>query len=53
MLLQNIIKSKIFQKSCNDIHDWNTLVDEIYYKVTHLEPWTTGTYVFTTYSSVA
>ena len=44
MLLQNTIKSSYFQKCCRDLTDWNTLVDEIYYKVTHLEPWAVGTF---------
>jgi hypothetical protein len=45
MLLQNIIKSPYFQKCCKEISDWNALVDEIYYSVKHLEPWTVGTYL--------
>lgn len=42
MLLQNIIKSPYFQKCCRDITDWNTLVDQIYYDVKHVEPWAQG-----------
>lgn len=42
MLLQNIIQSNYFQKCCRDITDWNTLVDEIYYQVKHLQPWAAG-----------
>ena len=42
MLLQNMIKSQYFQKCCRDITDWTSLVDEIYYQVTHLEPWAVG-----------
>lgn len=42
MLLQNISKSPYFQKCCEKLTDWNTLVDEIYYEVKHLEPWTAG-----------
>ena len=45
MLLQNIIKSPYFQKCCRDITDWNTLVDQVYYDVKHVEPWAQGTYV--------
>ena len=44
MLLKNIINSSYFQKCCRDITDWNTLVDEIYYQVKHLEPWAAGMY---------
>jgi pre-mRNA-splicing factor 38B len=43
MLLQNISKSPYFQKCCNNLHDWNALVDEIYYEVKTLEPWSNGT----------
>lgn len=43
MLLQNISKSPYFQKCCEKLTDWNTLVDEIYYEVKHMEPWTAGT----------
>lgn len=42
MLLQNISKSPYFQKCCEKLTDWNTLVDEIYYEVKHMEPWTAG-----------
>merc|ERR1719253_358937 len=42
MLLQNISKSPYFLKCCEKLTDWNTLVDEIYYEVQHLEPWTAG-----------
>ena len=42
MLLQNIAKSPYFIKCCNQLQDWNALVDEIYYEVKHLEPWTAG-----------
>jgi len=42
MLLQNISKSPYFLKCCSNLHDWNTLVDEIYYEVKHMETWTQG-----------
>jgi hypothetical protein len=45
MLLNNIKKSQYFQKCCRDIHDWNALVDEVYYQVKSLEPWAVGTYL--------
>ena len=45
MLLTNISKSPYFQKCCEKLMDWNTLVDEIYYEVKHMEPWTAGTFV--------
>jgi pre-mRNA-splicing factor 38B len=44
LLLQKVIRSQYFQKCCRDITDWNSLVDEIYYQVKHLEPWAVGTY---------
>jgi hypothetical protein len=43
MLLQAISKSGYFAKCCREIGDWSKLVDEIYYEVKHLEPWTIGT----------
>lgn len=42
MLLQNIAKSPYFQKCCDKLTDWNMVVDEIYYEVKHMEPWTAG-----------
>jgi pre-mRNA-splicing factor 38B len=42
MLLNNIVNSAYFQKCCERLTDWNTLVDEIYYEVKHVEPWTAG-----------
>lgn len=42
MLLQNVWKSPYFQRCCEKLTDWNTLVDEIYYEVKHMEPWTAG-----------
>lgn len=42
MLLQSIAKSPYFQKCCEKLTDWNMLVDEIYYEVKHMEPWTAG-----------
>ncbi len=44
MLLNNISKSPYFVKKCCEIRDWTALVDEIYYQVTHVEPWALGTY---------
>lgn len=42
MLLHNISKSPYFIKCCTKINDWASLVDEIYYEVKHMEPWTAG-----------
>jgi len=42
MLLSNIWNSTYFQKCCEKITDWTMLVDEIYYEVKHMEPWTAG-----------
>lgn len=42
MLLENIKKSPYFVKICREIKDWSALVDEIYYKVDHMEPWAIG-----------
>jgi pre-mRNA-splicing factor 38B len=43
MLFQNIIQNPYFGKICTKIKDWNALVDEIYYEVKHVEPFTQGT----------
>lgn len=43
MLFQNIIQNPYFLKICSKIKDWNALVDEIYYEVKHMEPFTHGT----------
>lgn len=42
MLLQNIWSSTYFHKCCEKLTDWTMLVDEIYYEVKHMEPWTAG-----------
>ena len=42
MLLSNISKSPYFIKCCEKLTDWNMVVDEIYYEVKHMEPWTAG-----------
>ncbi len=48
MLLHNITASPYFQKCCEKLTDWNMVVDEIYYEVKHMEPWTAGEW-FTPY----
>jgi pre-mRNA-splicing factor 38B len=45
MLLRNLIESSYFQRCCEKLTDWNSLVDEIYYEVKHLEPWTAGEFI--------
>ncbi|KAL3762386.1 hypothetical protein ACHAW5_004703 [Stephanodiscus triporus] len=42
MLLHNVVNSAYFQRCCEKLTDWNALVDEIYYEVKHMEPWTAG-----------
>ena len=42
MLLSAIGKSPYFMKCCEKLMDWNMAVDEIYYEVKHMEPWTAG-----------
>lgn len=43
VLLQNITKSPYFYKKClQELSDWTSVVDEIYYEVKHLEPWNGG-----------
>jgi pre-mRNA-splicing factor 38B len=36
LLLQNIKASQYFQKICQELHDWNAVIDEIYYRVEHV-----------------
>ena len=43
VLLSSVAKSPYFvNKCCEKLMDWNNVVDEIYYEVKHLEPWTAG-----------
>lgn len=37
VLLQNTIQSPYFQKCCAELMDWTAIIDEIYYKVNHLQ----------------
>jgi len=36
LLLRNTIQSPYFQKCCQNLKDWNAVIDEIYYEVTNL-----------------
>ena len=38
LLYQNTIQSPYFQKCCETLHDWNAIIDEIYEKVDHCQP---------------
>mmetsp|Transcript_96 Transcript_96/g.118 ORF Transcript_96/g.118 Transcript_96/m.118 type:complete len:433 (-) Transcript_96:214-1512(-) len=38
LLLRNIIHSPYFQKCCEKLLDWNAVIDEIYYEVKSLQP---------------
>jgi pre-mRNA-splicing factor 38B len=38
LLLKNTIHSPYFQKACQNLKDWNAVIDQIYYEVKHLEP---------------
>jgi pre-mRNA-splicing factor 38B len=38
MLHRNISSSSYFISLCTSVTDWKALVDEVYYKVTHVEP---------------
>eukprot|EP00984_Skeletonema_dohrnii_P035646 scaffold35661_cov128-Skeletonema_dohrnii-CCMP3373.AAC.1 len=43
VVLSSVAKSPYFvNKCCEKLMDWNMVVDEIYYEVKHLEPWTAG-----------
>jgi len=42
VLLEAIVAAPYFVKCCNELKDWNAIVDEIYYQVKHVEPWAAG-----------
>lgn len=43
MLLRNMIQSQYFQKCCENLKNWNAVVDEIYYQVKTLQPFQVST----------
>jgi pre-mRNA-splicing factor 38B len=42
LLLRNTIQSSYFQKCCQNLRDWNAVVDEIYYQVKDLRVFQVG-----------
>ena len=43
VVLSSVAKCPYFvNKCCEKLMDWNMVVDEIYYEVKHVEPWTAG-----------
>jgi pre-mRNA-splicing factor 38B len=42
LLLRNIKYSPYFQKCCQNLNDWNAVVDDIYYQVQHVQPFQTA-----------
>jgi pre-mRNA-splicing factor 38B len=38
LLLRNIVDSPYFQKCCQNLNDWNAVVDDIYYNAQHMQP---------------
>jgi hypothetical protein len=38
LLLRNTIQSSYFQNCCESFSNWNAVIDEVYYKVTNLQP---------------
>mmetsp|Transcript_12519 Transcript_12519/g.27645 ORF Transcript_12519/g.27645 Transcript_12519/m.27645 type:complete len:104 (+) Transcript_12519:71-382(+) len=42
MLIANISRSPYFVSKCAELMDWSEVVDEIYYTVEHVLPWTSG-----------
>lgn len=42
LLLKNTIHSPYFQKSCRELNDWNAVIDQIYYEVTHVQPFSSA-----------
>jgi pre-mRNA-splicing factor 38B len=43
MLLRNLIQSAYFQKCCENLQNWNAVIDEIYYQVKSLQPFQVST----------
>ena len=43
LLLKNTIHSPYFQKCCQTLTDWNAVVDQIYYEVKHVQPFSSPT----------
>ena len=43
MLLRNLVQSPYFQRCCENLQNWNAVIDEIYYKVEYLEPFQVST----------
>lgn len=41
VLLRNIVNSEYY-RSIQNLDDWNSIVDEIYYHVSDAEPWMSG-----------
>ncbi|KAL7576676.1 hypothetical protein ACA910_005604 [Epithemia clementina (nom. ined.)] len=42
LLLRNTIHSPYFQKCCQNLTDWNAVIDEIYYEVKQLQPFSSA-----------
>jgi pre-mRNA-splicing factor 38B len=42
MLLTNIQSSMYFKQNLNELKTYHVVIDEIYYRVNHLEPWEKG-----------
>ena len=38
LLLKNTIQSQYFQKCCQTLTDWNSVIDEVYTEVQHVQP---------------
>jgi hypothetical protein len=49
MLLQNCILSPYFQKCCENLKDWNAIIDEIYYEVKSIQVFQIGKQPSTAY----
>lgn len=42
VLRQNILNSEYYRKTCLGLSSWSEVIDEIYYNVSHVEPWMSG-----------
>ena len=43
LLLKNTIHSSYFQNACETLNDWNAVIDQIYYEVKHVQPFSSPT----------
>lgn len=42
VLRKNVVDSEYWRNTCAKLQTWEEVVDQIYYDVTHVEPWMSG-----------